>query len=214
MTFRIFRFLIIVLSYVVFIFIHCSSLVARVMACHSKKRMNQNDPLDKKLCQKLSSKKLLTTFDCHCTFIDFPVQINSWYGLFGRLIDWVFGRATSGDNAEEITQAEINEGVYTSVNCVNLSFSCYFCELCVYSAVLFLEDLNPLKQPFPTEVSNITDSKDFDKQLVTENVPKIEIKSANSAPWIDDEVLKAVRKKERLRKRAKKSSSEYHWALF
>ena len=36
-TFRIFRFLIIVLSYVVFKFIHCSSLVARVMASHSKK---------------------------------------------------------------------------------------------------------------------------------------------------------------------------------
>ena len=36
-TFRIFRFLITVLSYVVFIFIHCNSLVARVMACHSKK---------------------------------------------------------------------------------------------------------------------------------------------------------------------------------
>ena len=36
-TFRIFRFLIIVLSYVVFIFIHYSSLVARVMACHSIK---------------------------------------------------------------------------------------------------------------------------------------------------------------------------------
>ena len=30
------------------------------------------------------------------------------------------------------------------------------------------------------------------------------------APWIDAEVLKAARKKERLRKRAKKSSSEYH----
>ena len=45
-------------------------------------------------------------------------------------------------------------------------------------------------------------------------VPKIEIKSANSAPWIDAEVLKAVRKKERLRKRAKKSSSEYHWEIF
>ena len=37
---------------------------------------------------------------------------------------------------------------------------------------------------------------------------------ANSAPWIDAEVLKAVRKKERLRKKAKKSSSVYHWATF
>ena len=99
------------------------------------------------------------------TFINFPVQINPWYGLFGKLIDRVFVCGTSGDNTEEITQAEINESVYTSLNCVNSSFSCYFCELCVYSAVLFLEDLNPLKQPFPTEVSNITDSKDFDKQL-------------------------------------------------
>ena len=35
--FRIFRCLIIVLSYVVFTFVHCSSLVARVMGCHSKK---------------------------------------------------------------------------------------------------------------------------------------------------------------------------------
>ena len=34
---------------------------------------------------------------------------------------------------------------------------------------------------------------------VNDCVPKIEIKSANSAPWIDGEVLKAVRKKERLR---------------
>ena len=49
---------------------------------------------------------------------------------------------------------------------------------------------------------------------VNDCVPKIEIKSANSAPWIDAEVLKAVRKKERLRKRAKNSSSEYHWAIF
>ena len=49
---------------------------------------------------------------------------------------------------------------------------------------------------------------------VNDCVPKIEIKSANSAPWIDAEVLKAVRKKERLRKQPKKSSSEYHWALF
>ena len=49
---------------------------------------------------------------------------------------------------------------------------------------------------------------------VNDCVPKIEIKSANSAPWIDAEVLKAVRKKERLRKRPKKSSSEYHWAIF
>ena len=46
--------------------------------------------------------------------------------------------------------------------------------------------------------------------LAAVNFPKIEIKSANSAPWIDAEVLKAVRKIERLRKLAKKSSSEYH----
>ena len=37
---------------------------------------------------------------------------------------------------------------------------------------------------------------------------------ANSAPWIDTEVLKAVRKKERLGKKAKKSSSVYHWGTF
>ena len=49
---------------------------------------------------------------------------------------------------------------------------------------------------------------------VNDCVPKIEIKSANSARWIDAEVLKAVRKKERLRKRAKRSSSEYQWATF
>ena len=36
-TFRIVRFLITVHSYVIFIFIHWSSLVARVMVCHSKK---------------------------------------------------------------------------------------------------------------------------------------------------------------------------------
>lgn len=39
---------------------------------------------------------------------------------------------------------------------------------------------------------------------VNDCVPMIEIKSANCAPWIDAEVLKAVRKKERLRKQAKK----------
>ena len=49
---------------------------------------------------------------------------------------------------------------------------------------------------------------------INDCVLKIEIKSANCAPWIDDEVLKAVRKKERLRKRAKKWSSEYYWAMF
>ena len=49
---------------------------------------------------------------------------------------------------------------------------------------------------------------------INDCVSKIEVKSANSAPWIDAEVLKAVIKKERLRKRAKKSSSEYHWAIF
>ena len=49
---------------------------------------------------------------------------------------------------------------------------------------------------------------------VNDCVPKIEIKSGNSAPWIDAEVLKAVRRIERLRKLAKKSSSEYHWAIF
>ena len=45
-------------------------------------------------------------------------------------------------------------------------------------------------------------------------VPKIKVRSANSAPWIYAEVLKAVRKKERLRKKAKRSSSVYHWATF
>ena len=49
---------------------------------------------------------------------------------------------------------------------------------------------------------------------VNDCVPKIEIKSANSASWIDAEVLKAVRRKERLRKRAKRSSSTYHSAIF
>ena len=49
---------------------------------------------------------------------------------------------------------------------------------------------------------------------VNDCVPKIEIKSANSAPWIDANVLKAVRRKERLRKRARRSSSAYHWAIF
>ncbi|XP_068712151.1 uncharacterized protein [Montipora foliosa] len=49
---------------------------------------------------------------------------------------------------------------------------------------------------------------------INDCVPKIEVKLANSAPWIDAEVLKVVRKKERLRKRGKKSSSEYHWAIF
>ena len=49
---------------------------------------------------------------------------------------------------------------------------------------------------------------------VNDCVPKIEIKSANSAPWIDAEVLKAVRRKERLRKWARRSSSAYHWAIF
>lgn len=49
---------------------------------------------------------------------------------------------------------------------------------------------------------------------INDCVPKNEVKSANSAPLIDAEVLKAVRKKERLRQRAKKSSSEYHWAIF
>ena len=39
---------------------------------------------------------------------------------------------------------------------------------------------------------------------VNDCVPMIEIKSANCAQWIDAEVLKAVRKKERLRKQAKK----------
>ena len=42
---------------------------------------------------------------------------------------------------------------------------------------------------------------------VDDCVPKIKVRSANKAPWIDAEVLKAVRKKERLRKKAKKSSS-------
>ena len=49
---------------------------------------------------------------------------------------------------------------------------------------------------------------------VNDCVPMIEIKLANCAPWIDAEVLKAVRKKERLRKQAKKWSSEYYWAIF
>ena len=39
---------------------------------------------------------------------------------------------------------------------------------------------------------------------VNDCVPKIAIKLAYSAPWIDAEVLKAVREKERLRKRAEK----------
>nr|XP_058968486.1 S-antigen protein-like [Pocillopora verrucosa] len=41
-------------------------------------------------------------------------------------------------------------------------------------------------------------------KAVNDCVPMIEIKLANCAPWIDAEVLKAVRKKERLRKQAKK----------
>ena len=36
---------------------------------------------------------------------------------------------------------------------------------------------------------------------VDDVVPKVQIKSANRTPWIDAEVLKAVRKKERLRKK-------------
>ena len=45
---------------------------------------------------------------------------------------------------------------------------------------------------------------------------RVQVKSANSASWIDAEVLNAVRKKERLEKKAKKSSTEYHcrWAAF
>jgi len=38
---------------------------------------------------------------------------------------------------------------------------------------------------------------------VDDCVPKIKVRSTNSAPWIDAEVLKTVRKKERLRKKAK-----------
>ena len=39
--------------------------------------------------------------------------------------------------------------------------------------------------------------------------PKIKVRSANSAPWIDLEVLKAVRKKKRLIKRNLKSPPLY-----
>ena len=39
---------------------------------------------------------------------------------------------------------------------------------------------------------------------VNDCVPKIAIKLAYSAQWIDAKILKAVREKERLRKRAKK----------
>ena len=49
---------------------------------------------------------------------------------------------------------------------------------------------------------------------VDDCVPKVQVKSANSAPWIDAEVSNAVRKKERLRKKAKKSSTEYHRTAF
>ena len=56
--------------------------------------------------------------------------------------------------------------------------------------------------------------KDLFHTAADDCVPKIKVRSANSAPWIDTEVLKAVRKKERLGKKAKKSSSVYHWATF
>jgi len=45
-------------------------------------------------------------------------------------------------------------------------------------------------------------------------VPKIKVRSANSTPWIDAEVLKAVRKKERHGKKAKKSSYVHQSATF
>lgn len=50
---------------------------------------------------------------------------------------------------------------------------------------------------------------DFFLAVVNDYVPKIEKKSANSAPWIDAKVFKAIRKKKKLRKRSKKSFSEY-----
>ena len=51
----------------------------------------------------------------------------------------------------------------------------------------------------------------FSLAAVNDCVPKIEIKSANSASWIDAEVLKSVRKKERLKTEAgQNSSTEYH----
>ena len=49
---------------------------------------------------------------------------------------------------------------------------------------------------------------------VDDCAPKVQVKSANSASWIDAEVSNAVRKKDRLRKKAKKSSTEYHWTAF
>ena len=45
-------------------------------------------------------------------------------------------------------------------------------------------------------------------------VPKVRIRATNSAPWIDAEVLRAVRKKERLRKKAKRVSNDYHLEKF
>ena len=45
-------------------------------------------------------------------------------------------------------------------------------------------------------------------------VPKSKVRATNRAPWIDAEVLSMVRKKERLRKKAKRRSSDYHWEKF
>jgi hypothetical protein len=50
--------------------------------------------------------------------------------------------------------------------------------------------------------------------LINSYIPKTKIRSRDSPPWIDAVVIKASRKKERMRKRARRTNNPDHWASY
>jgi hypothetical protein len=49
---------------------------------------------------------------------------------------------------------------------------------------------------------------------VDQFIPKIRIKDPNRPPWIDADVLHLIRKKERVRRKARITDSPYQWRKF
>lgn len=61
---------------------------------------------------------------------------------------------------------------------------------------------------------NLLSWQDLSLTCVDQFIPKIRIKDLNRPPWIDTDVLHLIRKKERVRRRARRTDSPYQWSKF
>ena len=61
---------------------------------------------------------------------------------------------------------------------------------------------------------NLLSWEDLFLTCVDQFIPRIRIKDSNRPPWIDADVLQLIRKRERVRRRAKITDSTYQWSKF